>query len=199
MNPKKEKADLREEILFQANKLFQIFGYHKLVMEDIARAVGKSRGTLYLYFKDKDAIFNAIIEKEIEHYLAALTDDLQNHSTASDKLKAYFRIKFEFRHAKAAEYLTLNQELLRDPGILEKMRVYSDSPEIDHLVKVIQSGIADKEFQEMPQDQILLTARIFISALHGIANEFLADVPDTDLSPVKNLTPQLFLRSLLRT
>lgn len=193
-----KEAELRATILKQATKLFKIFGYEKLVMQDIARAVGKGRSTLYIYFKDKEAIFNAIIEEEIRDYIANLSGELAKHESATEKLRAYIQIKFDFRHAKAAEYLMLTQEMVRQPDILVKMRVFSDPPETEHLARIIRQGIENKDFEAMSDEQIVLTARVIISSLNGISTDLIA-AGTKDLSPVRALLPEMFLRSLLIT
>jgi AcrR family transcriptional regulator len=54
------KQELREEILAAARDLFVNDGYGSVSMRKIAETVGCAPGTLYLHFKDKAAILNAI-------------------------------------------------------------------------------------------------------------------------------------------
>jgi len=56
---------IREEILEEAQKLFRQFGLKKTTMEDIAKAMGKGKSTLYYYFCSKEDIFDAVILKEM--------------------------------------------------------------------------------------------------------------------------------------
>ena len=193
-----KETDLRNLILERATKLFQLFGYHKLVMEDIARAVGKSRSTLYLYYKDKDAIFGAIVEREIKAYLAELTNELQQHHSAVERLRAYFRIKFNFRYAKAREYLIMNQEMAQQPEMVNRMRIYTDPPETDYLMGIIRYGIARDEFVPLPDEQIRLVTAMMISALHNIANDVLVNVETANVTSVQTLLQLLFVDGIVR-
>jgi len=58
--PKQAGGDKRETILDSAFDLFRHYGYRRTSMEDIARAAGVAKGTLYLYFTSKEELFEAI-------------------------------------------------------------------------------------------------------------------------------------------
>jgi AcrR family transcriptional regulator len=50
----------RRQIITGAQTALSKKRYHTLVMEDVARAAGISKGLLYLYFKDKEQLFAAL-------------------------------------------------------------------------------------------------------------------------------------------
>ena len=50
-----------QRIIETAADLFGEFGYNDVRMEDIATRAGVAKGTLYLYYKDKDDLFLALI------------------------------------------------------------------------------------------------------------------------------------------
>lgn len=54
----------RRQILDGARKVFLDLGFDGASMGEIARAAGVSKGTLYVYFADKSALFEAIVEEE---------------------------------------------------------------------------------------------------------------------------------------
>ena len=49
-----------------ARQLFARVGFTNTTMNDIADASKKGRRTLYTYFRNKDEIFHAVIERELE-------------------------------------------------------------------------------------------------------------------------------------
>src|SRR6201998_4290989 len=53
----------RRQILAGASKVFMDLGYDGASMGEIARAAGVSKGTLYVYFADKNRLFEAIVEQ----------------------------------------------------------------------------------------------------------------------------------------
>lgn len=57
-----EPAERREQILNKAAELFGKKGYHATSISDIIESVGIARGTFYLYFNNKRAIFDEILD-----------------------------------------------------------------------------------------------------------------------------------------
>jgi AcrR family transcriptional regulator len=53
----------RRQILDGATKVFLEKGFDAASMGEIARAAGVSKGTLYVYFDDKQALFDAIVDE----------------------------------------------------------------------------------------------------------------------------------------
>ncbi|MDF2587580.1 MAG: TetR family transcriptional regulator [Anaerocolumna sp.] len=62
----KEYTERRNEILDAAGRLFSIKGYDKCTVNDILDAVGIAKGTFYYYFKSKEEVLDAIIERVTE-------------------------------------------------------------------------------------------------------------------------------------
>ena len=80
---------VKQEILDTAKYVFAKYGYKKTTMNDIAKAIGKAKSSLYYYFSSKDEIFTCVVENEL---IKAKDLCLMNASKAEDcigKLKAY--------------------------------------------------------------------------------------------------------------
>jgi AcrR family transcriptional regulator len=59
-----EDSSKRRQILDGARKVFMELGFDGASMGEIARSAGVSKGTLYVYFADKNRLFEAIVEAE---------------------------------------------------------------------------------------------------------------------------------------
>ena len=59
-----EDSSKRRQILDGARRVFLDLGFDGASMGEIARAAGVSKGTLYVYFADKNRLFEAIVEEE---------------------------------------------------------------------------------------------------------------------------------------
>jgi AcrR family transcriptional regulator len=60
-----EDSSKRRQILDGARKVFMDLGFDGASMGEIARSAGVSKGTLYVYFADKNRLFEAIVEEEV--------------------------------------------------------------------------------------------------------------------------------------
>ena len=71
-----EQSAKRRQILDGARKVFMDLGFDGASMGEIARAAAVSKGTLYVYFADKCALFQAIVEEEaLQHGQVVFTFD----------------------------------------------------------------------------------------------------------------------------
>ncbi|MGW3961166.1 TetR/AcrR family transcriptional regulator [Amycolatopsis sp. NPDC005003] len=68
-HPNRERAD---RILDAAGELLLRMGYRKVAVDDVARAVGIGKGTVYLHWRNKELLFKALMLRES----ADLTDEL---------------------------------------------------------------------------------------------------------------------------
>jgi AcrR family transcriptional regulator len=60
-----EDSSKRRQVLDGARKVFMDLGFDGASMGEIARSAGVSKGTLYVYFADKNRLFEAIVEDEM--------------------------------------------------------------------------------------------------------------------------------------
>ena len=60
---RKEKEDLRQEILDAARELFLADGYDNVSMRKVAKRISYSPTTIYLYFKDKTDLLHQVCEE----------------------------------------------------------------------------------------------------------------------------------------
>ena len=61
-----EPVDMPERILEEATRLFVANGYVGISMREISEAVGVSKAGLYYHFKDKEALFMAILTTNLD-------------------------------------------------------------------------------------------------------------------------------------
>ena len=92
----KEKEERRNYIIDAAEKLFFSKGYDNVSMKDIADEVGISRAALYLYFKNKEVIYLAIVLRGMRIMDKLFKESIKSDKDGLGKLEDTGRAYFEF-------------------------------------------------------------------------------------------------------
>lgn len=79
----------RQQILEGARRVFISVGFDAASMNDITREAGVSKGTIYVYFQNKEDLFEALIEEERQSIFANLFDALEHEGDLREILIAY--------------------------------------------------------------------------------------------------------------
>jgi len=154
---KRNKNRWKSEIIKVAVSAFKQKGYHGTTMDDIARKLQITKGSLYYYFKNKEAIlFDChmasldIVEKAIER-----VED--SGFSPSEKLHTWvYTYIVEMMDELLASVLLLEEESL-SPHLLEQVIERRDRTEL-FLRKTLSEGMETGEFRE--GDPKLLTFAI---------------------------------------
>lgn len=87
----KRRPDARpEEIIEAAIDVFGQQGFARTKLDDVARKAGVSKGTLYLYFDSKDALFRAMMKQRLEAKIATAEELLRTwNGSSADLLRTY--------------------------------------------------------------------------------------------------------------
>src|ERR1700744_4409806 len=105
---------IQEQILQAAKRLFQVHGLHKVTMDDVAKAIGKGRSSLYYYYKSTDEIFDAVMRIEIREMLTAIANAVDKEVTVEQKIKAFCVTKLMVLRGKRSFYNTLDMGMDAD-------------------------------------------------------------------------------------
>jgi AcrR family transcriptional regulator len=82
----RRKEERPSEILAAAMEEFVEHGYAATKLEDVARRAGITKGTLYLYFESKDALFKAVVRETIVPLLASAEQLVDDHDGGPELL-----------------------------------------------------------------------------------------------------------------
>ncbi len=84
-------AGRREEIIDAAVRCISRRGINQLKLRDIAKESGKSLGSIYNYFESKEAIIEAVVEREAERFVELVYAPLplDGGATFGERLRAH--------------------------------------------------------------------------------------------------------------
>ena len=142
-----------EEILEAARKVFARKGYAHAAVEDIARAAGIAKGTLYLYYTSKHDIYREALRRG----MVALCDELEKRVAAERTSEARIRA---FVAAKLT-WFEENQDLFRiyyaeyastvcQPPYLHKDFKGLHLRQMKLLTGALRRGILEKVIRRLP-------------------------------------------------
>jgi len=141
------KLDLarRAELASRAFDVIRARGVHRTTMSDLASALGLKRPTLYFYFKDLGAVFEAVLDETQRQYFAHVMARVGGIAHPIDLLGAVLRATVEFHQGKRDRIVLLFQ--LWAVGGADPDRVLARSRELTDpmralLVQQVAGGIA---------------------------------------------------------
>jgi AcrR family transcriptional regulator len=102
---KREKENLRQEILDAAREMFAADGFKSVSMRKIAEKIEYSPTTIYLYFKDKVDLLNQICEETFANLSAEIAAVKSADEDALENMRNGLRryVEFGLRHPKHYE------------------------------------------------------------------------------------------------
>ncbi len=140
------KDEIRSQIVSVASKIFSRYGFKKTTMEEIALASRKGKSSIYYYFKSKEEIFNAVVEKEAEELREELVTTLNAYNTPMEKLKAYVLFRLHNIRTMANFHAALKHEYFSQMDFIMKIRKQFDRDELTLVRNILDSGIREGAF-----------------------------------------------------
>ncbi|MGD2295415.1 MAG: TetR/AcrR family transcriptional regulator [Candidatus Aminicenantes bacterium] len=85
---KREKEQRRNDIIDAAEKVFFSKGYDLATMDDVADEAELSKGTLYLYFKNKEDLYMGITQRGLEILQHKFIKAVESHTRGIEQIRA---------------------------------------------------------------------------------------------------------------
>ncbi|MCK1655804.1 TetR/AcrR family transcriptional regulator [Bradyrhizobium sp. 149] len=143
-----EDSSKRRQILDGARKVFMDLGFDGASMGEIARAAQVSKGTLYVYFADKTALFEAILEQEaLQHGQIVFNFDPARdaETTLKDFGQAYIHLLCRPGGGSAIRTVMAIAERMPDVGRRYYARVLDKS--INRLSGYLKARVAARDLE----------------------------------------------------
>jgi TetR/AcrR family fatty acid metabolism transcriptional regulator len=161
------RGDKRQRIVDAAVKVFAKRGFHATRVSDIASAAGVADGTIYLYFKSRDALLVSLFESHVDRLLAFLEKELPRAASPSEKLKRIVEVQLGLLEGERdlAEVVTVI--LRQSTKLMKQYAAPKFNAYLDAIAGVVAEGQATGEIRRDVTPH--LAARAIFGALDGIA------------------------------
>jgi len=168
MSVSKTKAMLVEV----ARQLFAKNGVDETTMNDIAAASGKGRRTLYTYFRNKEEIYMACVESELQLVTAIFQGIMKIEMEPDKKLELFVRTHFDVFKDMVIRNGNLHARFFQDIMEIEKLRRKLDNKEAIMLAQILEEGFVKGLFDIK---DIRKTAQILQFAIKGLEVPYIRD------------------------
>jgi AcrR family transcriptional regulator len=148
---RRRKAERPQEILEAAFVEFSRNGYAMTTLDQIAEHAGVTKGTIYVYFENKEHLFISMVREVTKATLDTVHEMLETHEgSTADLLRAQF--SFIYQHIvedrRRREVLRmLIAEAPRFPELADRYHQEILRPCLDMLRQAIQRGMDRGEFR----------------------------------------------------
>jgi AcrR family transcriptional regulator len=165
-------------ILEAADRILRADGYEAASTNRVARVAGFSVGSLYQYFRDKQAIVGALIDREMAGEAEALRDLLERGAgrTPREVAVGVFGEMLSRRNARAHLYRTLDAHAgeLGAPSVLDHF-IAAQAPALSDTVQRVAAQVLPRSARSIDARAYVLS-RVALSASFAMAVDAPKDV-----------------------
>ncbi len=159
-----KSKNFRKLIIDNAQEIFSRFGLKKTTVDDIAATINKAKSSIYYYFKSKEEIYEAVIEKEADILRIEILKEINKCETPQDKIRAYVLTRMKMFHKLANFYTAFQKEYIENYSFINNIRTKYDIEELEIISKILDEGI--KKYNLQIKD-VGLTAFAILTAMKG--------------------------------
>lgn len=198
MSPRPNVSDERkQQILDAAIAVFARLGFRAARMDDVAEQVGLSKAALYLYYKSKDAIIAALLQRLFAQefkQLQALVES-ENKEPVVEQLLILAR-QFAAMMQGMGRLMPIAFEFYAIAGRDKQVRQFLKEYFTDYrrlLARLIERGIERREFRDIDAEATAIT---LVALFEGQALLFFVDPEATRWADQAEISMQLLLSGL---
>ena len=164
------KDATRHIIISVAYNEFASRGISNTTMEDVAKASGLGRRTIYMYFKTREELVHAIVKKEIEIIIKQLNSVLNLKISPEKKFARFISIHMRTIQNLITRNKLLKMEFLKRSDRIEDYRKDIDLHEKECLTRILKEGAQSGIFIVEDCEN---TAGITLTTLKGLERHFI--------------------------
>ena len=202
--PRQRRKETRpQELLDAALLLFVEKGFAATRSDEVARAAGVSKGTLYLYYPSKEELFKAVVRQNLSTLIAEGEELVGNYEGSTSALLLELMLTWwnRFGNTPAAGIHKVVLAEVRNFPELAQFYVDEVIQPADRLfTRTVQRGIDRGEFRALPVHEVahaLMTPMIFLALhRHSFAACPVRDRFDLDPEVLLRIQLDLTLRGL---
>jgi len=176
-------SNTRKMLIEVARQLFAKNGKKEVTMNDIAEASKKGRRTLYTYFNNKEEIYKAVIDKELDTILERLLVVSKQDAEPDIKLTNHILTHLDAVKDVVNRNGSLRADFFHDIYEVERKRRKIDVKEIALIRAIIAEGVEKNIFKRM---DLNLSSIIIFYAIKGLEVPYIRQNISSEFEKSKN-------------
>lgn len=161
----RRRGATREEILNAVCKAIVADGYARVNLQDVASALGISKGSIYYHVGSKEQVLYENIVARYEHMLQRFDEILHYPFSARDRLRLYLRERTRYASKALLDTKIDREAHYLTPEHWEEFLGLRDAHQ-QKLIQLIEEGIAAGEFRNVE------SPKIFAFGILGLVSQF---------------------------
>ena len=161
--------ETKETILQVAGNIFKKFGFQKTTVDEIAHAARKAKGSVYYYFKNKDDIFQSVVEKEYQHLKNELLKVVNKKENSLYKLKDFFVTRMKIMYDSQNFSEILNNDYFKYFNFTQNFSKKFEDQERIYVKSILSEGVKN---DELIINDIDLSTQALITTFNGFENRY---------------------------
>ncbi|HAE69069.1 MAG TPA: hypothetical protein DCG77_18130, partial [Sphingobacterium sp.] len=113
-----QQENIKEEIILSSMKVFETYGFARVSMQDISKACGKGRSTLYYYFTSKMDVFDAIAEYLCQQVFEVASKTYNRDASLEDNLVGFLQAKLRQINLITKRFHLAFEDMKSDPALM---------------------------------------------------------------------------------
>jgi len=201
MIPASQDDIIQQEILKAAIRLYQKFGPTGFTMDDLAAATGRSRTSLYYYYKNRDEIYKAVMDKIARNMAAGIRQEVAAEETLREKIHAFCHTKLKASAEWKKVFNAMTASMDADEQSQHAKVMYNWHKKLIHhesviLNEILAGATRRKEIRPIPPgDQDTLVFLIY-SGIRGFRREIFELNDPHDLEAALQLLTDMIVKWL---
>jgi AcrR family transcriptional regulator len=148
-SPRQRRKEARPAELIEAGLAeFAEHGFAGARLEDVAKRAGVVKGTIYRYFKDKEALFEAVVRAKVPPFMAPVEDMVDSFPGTTEELLAFVVHGIHAEITDSSIRVLMRIIIAEGPRFPELVKLYYDvsvGRGFPILQRIIERGVARGE------------------------------------------------------
>lgn len=162
---------VKGDIVKAAGQVFQKYGFIRVSMQDISKASGKGRSTLYYYFKNKNEVLDAFAAEIFLEMLSNSQKLLNAKNGFVDNMEVYYKTKLINLKKILKQYDKVFEDVKDDPILCVQKSKLFFKEEIDDIGTIISWAIEKGELASIATDDVKFLSETLVTAFRSFEME----------------------------